>query len=449
MELRVADVRGLHPDCILSVRAGQARRQAPLGQLATRPLRFPEQTGAGASGHLKIDLLQPLASECLVLHPAASSYTIGVDSAGGKPSSFRLMLNQFGPKAAAPPAADKSGAAENEAVVSVQQYLEKFRVLEYMQRLLQALVEAKPEDPFEFLWRQLGSMLGGEQRAEPGPKLGARPTEPEPATPSAERLVPGEARSSRAGGQPPARREHGDEALADVVRKQLQRPLPDGAPARYGAPRPDGALAGDGAPEPDGVLAGHGALAGDAGQGGQSPFRCEHRERRAPEPDGRLPVRFERRVSQERLAHLKGECRQHLEEAVRCGTIGSLGAKLSECDGGQHFTGSVMPQFGSAPDGAGAASPPAPEPAQGASARGPVPTAGSASAVVGLHHEAASAPLTGPATAEATSALLTEPTAAEVGRSSGAAAHAAGAAHKMIPRQRTLLPTGWAGAAPT
>ncbi|CAK0812448.1 unnamed protein product [Prorocentrum cordatum] len=170
MELRVSDVRGLHPACILSVRAGQARRQAPLGQLATHPLRFPEQTGAGASGHLKIDLLQPLASECLVLHPAElRGYTVGVDRDGGAPGSFRLLLSQLGPTAAEPPAADQS-AAEAEAVASTQQYLEKFLVLEYMQRLLQALVEARPEDPFEFLWRQLGALLGGEPRAEPGPK---------------------------------------------------------------------------------------------------------------------------------------------------------------------------------------------------------------------------------------------------------------------------------------
>ena len=81
MEILVDHSLGIPSDAILSVRCGGTRRQAPMETICNQPLKFPLQLGE-VGEPLKIDLLQPLASARLVLHPKEDLYSISFEKNG-------------------------------------------------------------------------------------------------------------------------------------------------------------------------------------------------------------------------------------------------------------------------------------------------------------------------------------------------------------------------------
>lgn len=326
MELQVSDVKGIPLDCIVSVRAGQTRRQAPLRQLSEKSLKFPEQSAA--SQQLKIDLFQPLATELLVLHPSVSSYTIGLSCSDRTPSSssacsFRLALDRRGASGAQHVSADKA-AGEKQASGDMQHYLEKFKVLQYVQSLLQALVEERPEDPFEFLWKQLGILLHGDRMGKQKVES-AKPMEPD--KPSArEHLAPEkEGPQPPRGGQGPCHQERlqspptpiipavagSVEAASDAsfpleASQFAEADLHWAAPAAKVAPAARAAPAERQAPAPAAAAQ---PAARHEGAWATPP------ERPAPAP----AITAQPTALQERLEKLKGQCRQSLEAASRPG----------------------------------------------------------------------------------------------------------------------------------
>merc|ERR1719329_1985930 len=82
MELHVVSTEGIPEGCVLSVRAGATRRQAPVA--ADRPFRFP--TSPGEALPFKVDVLEPVASARLILRPGEErrtdcQYTIPLEAA--------------------------------------------------------------------------------------------------------------------------------------------------------------------------------------------------------------------------------------------------------------------------------------------------------------------------------------------------------------------------------
>lgn len=166
MEIAIPEFVGFAPECIVSIRAGVTRRQAPVSTLKETPLRFPSQTGCEP---LKIDVLQPIVSSRLVLHPCKDSYDVDLGS-GARPMGVRLNVRQ-GAAPSQPAEAEVSDPDSllkyTDEAVSARQYLETHRLLHYFQGLLQAVIQAKPDDPYAFMWKQLGAIAGPAPRSAP------------------------------------------------------------------------------------------------------------------------------------------------------------------------------------------------------------------------------------------------------------------------------------------
>ena len=145
---------GIPEDAIVSVRCGGMRRQAPLETLTTQPLKFPVAIDA-VSEPLKIDVLQPVATTRLVLHPHEELYSIGFEHSaemviGLKMKSQNdLPVEGNGPENAAPNFRD--------AAASAKDYLEQHGLLRYVQSMLHAVIQVRPGDPYAYMIEQLSA----------------------------------------------------------------------------------------------------------------------------------------------------------------------------------------------------------------------------------------------------------------------------------------------------
>eukprot|EP00931_Biecheleriopsis_adriatica_P082998 TRINITY_DN5650_c0_g1_i3.p1 TRINITY_DN5650_c0_g1~~TRINITY_DN5650_c0_g1_i3.p1 ORF type:complete len:1104 (-),score=259.65 TRINITY_DN5650_c0_g1_i3:13-3324(-) len=165
MEVRVTDFDGLDDSSVISVRAGSTRRQAPLSSLRNRSLRFPMPLEAGAA--LKVDLLQQVTSKRLVLHDHEESYCIPFQGQGGELRSFSLHVSADGGSTldGATGECEEDSVAcsadvacfgrRQDAASSAREYLETHALLPYLQGLLEAVVQDKPADPYQYLCDQL------------------------------------------------------------------------------------------------------------------------------------------------------------------------------------------------------------------------------------------------------------------------------------------------------
>mmetsp|Transcript_9240 Transcript_9240/g.24292 ORF Transcript_9240/g.24292 Transcript_9240/m.24292 type:complete len:266 (-) Transcript_9240:127-924(-) len=189
MELHVVSTEGIPDDCVLSVRAGSTRRQAPV--TADRPFRFP--TEASEALPFKVDVLEPVASARLILRPgeerrtdcqytipleaaasadgkataspknndateAAMSVTIAVrpsddakdenSKTGGDGDASRPDSSK-GPKRATSSASSRHGQAS-----AAREYLDQHNLVEFTQLLVQSVIKEQPDRPYEFMARQ-------------------------------------------------------------------------------------------------------------------------------------------------------------------------------------------------------------------------------------------------------------------------------------------------------
>eukprot|EP00401_Gymnodinium_catenatum_P008455 CAMPEP_0117564204 /NCGR_PEP_ID=MMETSP0784-20121206/55907_1 /TAXON_ID=39447 /ORGANISM="" /LENGTH=294 /DNA_ID=CAMNT_0005361909 /DNA_START=86 /DNA_END=966 /DNA_ORIENTATION=- len=183
MEVVLADMGGLPEDSVISIRVGGTRRQAPASALGTSTLRFPTPTTTCEP--LKVDVLQPVVSHRLVVHPGVENYRLDSGSIHGHPVAFSLRVrgegalsdsscNTEASKAQAPRnSAFDTALKYTEATASARQYLEGHRLLEYLQGLLTAVVHEKPVDPYRFFWDQLGAFLAKPPTQIPTPAVEA------------------------------------------------------------------------------------------------------------------------------------------------------------------------------------------------------------------------------------------------------------------------------------
>lgn len=190
-EILVASTWGVPADCVVSIRCGGVRRQAPLDVAAKQVLKFPVGRDA-LNEPLKIDVLRPVATARLVIHPHEDEYSIGFLDNDNMEIGLNIKPGEPGKTASvgkeSRPTSAKSAIGKLEAATSAREYLETHGVLRYVQGLLHALIQLRPEDPFLFMMEQLSARRNPEVRS----RLTSRPTSPAPPgnKPAAEPLPP-------------------------------------------------------------------------------------------------------------------------------------------------------------------------------------------------------------------------------------------------------------------
>ncbi|CAE7757522.1 unnamed protein product [Symbiodinium microadriaticum] len=142
---------------------------AVLPQALSHPLKFPAQL-EDLSEPLKIDVLQPIASTRLVLHPHEEYYGIGFEHADNLAMGLHVR--------AAPGGAEAGPAKElpiptKDSAASAKDYLEQNGLLKYVQSLLHAVIQDKPQDPFAYMIEQL---TAAKSKSEACARVPSRPT---------------------------------------------------------------------------------------------------------------------------------------------------------------------------------------------------------------------------------------------------------------------------------
>lgn len=178
MELHVVSTEGIPEGCVLSVRAGSTRRQAPVA--ADRPFRFP--TSPSEALPFKVDVLEPVASARLILRPGEErrtdcQYTIpleGVDAPEGqddgkmnvtiavRPTEDAEKKDSEKPEDAdgdKPPANKRSSGGSSASsrhgqASAAREYLDQHNLVEFTQLLVQSVIKEQPDKPYAFMARQ-------------------------------------------------------------------------------------------------------------------------------------------------------------------------------------------------------------------------------------------------------------------------------------------------------
>eukprot|EP00927_Polykrikos_kofoidii_P079020 TRINITY_DN75813_c0_g1_i1.p1 TRINITY_DN75813_c0_g1~~TRINITY_DN75813_c0_g1_i1.p1 ORF type:complete len:269 (+),score=54.13 TRINITY_DN75813_c0_g1_i1:135-941(+) len=201
MELHVVSSEGIPEGCVLSVRAGSTRRQAPIS--AERPFRFPAT--ASEALPFKVDVLEPIASARLILRPGEEQrtdcqYTIPLESVAAAAAENNAGIveekdaakdvaavaaeaaemsvtiavspmkdgKQDGSKddvgdASRPgssaakgkqPSAGSSASSRHGQASAAREYLDKHNLVEFTQLLVQSVIKEQPDKPYAFMARQ-------------------------------------------------------------------------------------------------------------------------------------------------------------------------------------------------------------------------------------------------------------------------------------------------------
>eukprot|EP00931_Biecheleriopsis_adriatica_P045495 TRINITY_DN2605_c0_g1_i1.p1 TRINITY_DN2605_c0_g1~~TRINITY_DN2605_c0_g1_i1.p1 ORF type:complete len:773 (+),score=187.73 TRINITY_DN2605_c0_g1_i1:49-2367(+) len=159
MEVLVSDALSVPEDCVISIRAGNTRRQAPLDVAKSQSLKF-SSTRSALNEPLKIDVLLPIATTRLVLHPHEDEYMIGFHDQAEM--ALGLTVKTSDPAAAREKVQSRPASAmipslngKMDSATNARDYLEKHGVLKYVQSLLHAIIQVRPQDPYGFMTEQL------------------------------------------------------------------------------------------------------------------------------------------------------------------------------------------------------------------------------------------------------------------------------------------------------
>mmetsp|Transcript_78263 Transcript_78263/g.135794 ORF Transcript_78263/g.135794 Transcript_78263/m.135794 type:complete len:235 (+) Transcript_78263:93-797(+) len=182
MELHVVSTEGIPEGCVLSVRAGATRRQAPVA--ADRPFRFP--TLPQEALPFKVDVLEPVASARLILRPGEErrtdcQYTIPLEGVGAEDKAaeqgaaddsmnvtIAVRPTEEAEKAAAKVAESKeegdavtrkksggsSASSRHGQASAAREYLDQHNLVEFTQLLVQSVIKEQPDKPYAFMARQ-------------------------------------------------------------------------------------------------------------------------------------------------------------------------------------------------------------------------------------------------------------------------------------------------------
>ncbi|CAE7302435.1 pgsA [Symbiodinium sp. CCMP2592] len=187
MEVRVEAADGLPADAVLSLRLGATRRQAPLQSALSHPLRFSTFLDS-ASEPLRLDVMRPMSTAQIVLRAEEHRYTVPL--AGCPEAAIQFSVKPSFAKAAERGRAPDAYSAPTlpgfkDAAASAKEYLERHHLLQYMQSLLHAVIQAKPKDPVAYMMSLMktsqtrsesrrSSEEVPEARSDPGPRAASK-----------------------------------------------------------------------------------------------------------------------------------------------------------------------------------------------------------------------------------------------------------------------------------
>eukprot|EP00443_Scrippsiella_acuminata_P111992 CAMPEP_0115576416 /NCGR_PEP_ID=MMETSP0272-20121206/2544_1 /TAXON_ID=71861 /ORGANISM="Scrippsiella trochoidea, Strain CCMP3099" /LENGTH=3038 /DNA_ID=CAMNT_0003011193 /DNA_START=42 /DNA_END=9158 /DNA_ORIENTATION=- len=147
MEVSVQKATGFPEGSILSIRAGQLRRQGPIAC----PKAMSFGTTIMDANPFKVDVYAPLASKRVTLVPKTESYSLCFEGDGG------MQLDLCVKEAASTNGASSDGVVESrqarrqKAAVETQDYIEQHKLVQFVQNLMQSVLAEKPADPFAYI----------------------------------------------------------------------------------------------------------------------------------------------------------------------------------------------------------------------------------------------------------------------------------------------------------
>jgi len=186
MEVSVLSAEGLPEGCILSIRAGNTRRQAPLP--LTEPFRFPSLPFNAK--HFKVDVLSTHGGGRLDINVGKEeeTYTVPVKTVDGQQVSVGLLVREnptlCGKRAAELKQMDRGlrsgdetggggtspntpatpGEKANQVVRDTREYAREHNLNGMVQEMLQYVLRERPDAPYSFMSAFLRSR--GESRGE-------------------------------------------------------------------------------------------------------------------------------------------------------------------------------------------------------------------------------------------------------------------------------------------
>eukprot|EP00929_Paragymnodinium_shiwhaense_P116506 TRINITY_DN860_c0_g3_i2.p1 TRINITY_DN860_c0_g3~~TRINITY_DN860_c0_g3_i2.p1 ORF type:complete len:3027 (-),score=901.93 TRINITY_DN860_c0_g3_i2:117-9197(-) len=161
MEVTVREATGVPEGTILSIRAGNVRRQ---GNLSTnRSVKF--STSRLDANPFTVDLYAPIGSKRLTLTPSGESYYVQF---GGDQMSMILDVADIGKEAASTSPKKEHAPADKRQKHSAncQEYIDKHKLVTFVQNLMQSVLVEQPEDPFKYMEAQLKAVQGQQQEKE-------------------------------------------------------------------------------------------------------------------------------------------------------------------------------------------------------------------------------------------------------------------------------------------
>lgn len=189
MQVHVSDVKNVPDGSILSIRAGQTRRQAPLP--LAEPLRFPNLPLNAK--HFKVDILSSLGTTRLEIEARRpeEAYAVRVDLNNGQTATATLTvreepslcgkqsaeLKQFERnlrcesigKTPEPIASTRASPSPVGAKLDTREYAREHNLSGVVQAMLQQVLLCRPECPYEFMSEYLRkcSLEHGEPQPNP------------------------------------------------------------------------------------------------------------------------------------------------------------------------------------------------------------------------------------------------------------------------------------------
>eukprot|EP00928_Gymnodinium_smaydae_P048908 TRINITY_DN3276_c0_g1_i2.p1 TRINITY_DN3276_c0_g1~~TRINITY_DN3276_c0_g1_i2.p1 ORF type:complete len:1663 (+),score=442.61 TRINITY_DN3276_c0_g1_i2:141-5129(+) len=177
MEVILEGSDGCPRDCVLSIKVGDTKRQAPLTKVG-QAFRFT--TSSLEPIPLKVELHVPAAkSQTVAIDPAAPAFL--VDFGGGKTVRLRHQLSQ---QQQPRTAVDVGQVAESRSLPSDKMelaqaaagYLEKHGLVQLFQDMLHGILASRPDDPLQYIQDRVARTQG--KPAPPAAQPSATPPPP-------------------------------------------------------------------------------------------------------------------------------------------------------------------------------------------------------------------------------------------------------------------------------
>lgn len=162
MQVSVKDTNGIPEGSILSIRAGQIRRQGSIA--CGKPMQF--DTSVINANPFKIDIFAPVASKRLTLAPNNEFYSVELSGSGGQSMKLQLDIKEAANSLSDDNKADAGAKQERRQKVAdeTQDYIDKHQIVNFVQNLMQNLLAEKPGDPYAYMEQHLAAVQSASGR---------------------------------------------------------------------------------------------------------------------------------------------------------------------------------------------------------------------------------------------------------------------------------------------